>query len=351
MTRAIPLLIFGTILMLAVGCTPAHLMSTYDPVGAVAAEQKKVWDYVFWAMVFVFVTVLPALLYMCIKFRRKEGDPIPAQVHGNRNLEILWTVLPIVVLAVAAVPTLNVLRFVLEPPANSIQVNVTGHQWWWEFEYPELGVKTANELYVPVGHPVQFNLMSKDVIHSFWGPKLGGKMDAIPTRTNVMWYQADVVSPEEGFYGQCMEFCGTSHANMKLRVHAVDSDEFDQWVEDQTEPGPEAEELSELAAQGKDHFENLDFKATYTDGSVSQQRCAYCHTVAGLGISGARTGPNLTHLASRGTLLSAMVDNTSENLADWLENPQVMKPGSRMPNPELSDEQTAALVAYLQSLK
>ena len=351
MIRAIPLLILGSMIIAAVGCTPEHLMSTFDPVGPVAAEQKKVWDYVFWAMAFVFVTLLPVLLYMSIKFKRKDGDPIPAQTHGNRNLEIVWTILPILVLAVAAVPTLNVLKYVLEPPANSMQVNVTGHQWWWEFEYPELGVRTANELVIPIGQPVQFNLQSKDVIHSFWVPKLGGKMDAIPTRTNVMWYQADVASPVEGFYGQCMEFCGTSHANMKFRVHAVASDEFDAWVQGQKEPGPTADALTELGAQGKDHFENLDFTATYTDGTVSKQRCAYCHTVEGLGISGARTGPNLTHLASRNTLLSALVDNNAENLASWLDNPQAMKPGSRMPNPTLTDEQTIALVEYLQSLK
>jgi cytochrome c oxidase subunit 2 len=351
MIRAIPLLILGSILMRAVGCTPDHLMSTFDPVGPVAAEQKKVWDYVFWAMAFVFVTLLPVLLYMSIKFRRKDGDPIPPQIHGNRNLEILWTILPIIILAVVAVPTLNVLKYVLEPPSGSMQVNVTGHQWWWEFEYPELELRTANELYIPIGKPVQFNLQSKDVIHSFWVPKLGGKMDAIPTRTNVMWYQADVASPPEGFYGQCMEFCGTSHANMKFRVHAVDAGAFDEWVQGQKEPGPATEELSELAAQGKDHFENLDFTATYADGTVTKQRCAYCHTVEGLSISGARTGPNLTHLASRKMLLSAIVENNADNLSGWLNNPQAMKPGVLMPNPTLSVEQTTALVEYLQSLK
>jgi cytochrome c oxidase subunit 2 len=351
MIRAIPLLILGSMLMLSVGCTPEHLMSTFDPLGPVAAEQKMVWDFVFWAMAVVFVTVLPMLLYMTLKFKRKEGDPIPPQTHGHRNLEIAWTVLPILVLAVAAVPTLNVLKYVLEPPAGSMQVNVTGHQWWWEFEYPELGIRTANELYIPVGKPVQFNLQAKDVIHSFWVPKLGGKQDAIPTRTNVMWYQADVTSPPEGFYGQCMEFCGTSHANMRLRVHAVESDAFDIWVQAQKEPGPVAEDLSELAAEGRDYFENMDFTATYADGAVSKQRCVYCHTVDGLGISGARTGPNLTHVASRRTLLSALVTNNSENLTSWLDNPQAMKPGSRMPNPTLTDAQTVALVEYLQSLK
>ncbi|MSQ40544.1 MAG: cytochrome c oxidase subunit II [Dehalococcoidia bacterium] len=334
--------------LLLVGCYPTHFQSTFDAAGYVAEKQLTLFYYIFWAMAFVFVAFFVALLYTVLRFRRRQGhDEIPRQVHGHTPLEIAWTVPPFLLLAVVAVPAISVLFELDTPPADAMEVNVIGHQWWWEFEYPEqpgilTAIVTANELHIPVGKPVKFTMTSTDVIHSFWVPKLAGKQDIIPTRKIVMWFQADRASPEGGFYGQCAEFCGLSHANMRLRVIAEAPDQFEQWVKGQQTPSKPAVELAGLAAEGANLFANVSFEGG--------QRCVFCHTVQGQAIQG-KVGPNLTHVGSRGLIAAGILDNTSEDLGTWLQNPPGVKPGAKMPNLLLTDDQIEKLVAYLQSLR
>ncbi len=320
--------------LLLVGCYPNNPQSTFDAAGPVAEKQLTLFYYIFWAMAFVFVVFTAAFLYIILRFRRRPGhDTIPRQVHGHTPLEIAWTVPPFLVLAVVAVPAIITLFELDTPPAGALEVNVIGHQWWWEFQYPEQGIVTANELHIPVGRPVKFTLTSTDVIHSFWVPKLAGKQDVIPTRENLMWFQAD--RPEE-FYGQCTEFCGISHANMRLRVIADPPEAFDQWVKAQQTPPKPAVELAGLAAEGASLF--------------SSKGCIGCHTVKGVAEFG-KVGPELTHVGSRGIIAAGLLTNTPENLKTWLHNPPGVKPGSKMPNLLLTDDEIEKLVAYLQSLR
>ena len=346
--RAILVVSFLTLLL--AGCFPDHLQSTFDAKGPIAEKQLTLFYWIFWAMAFVFVTVLGGLLYITIRFRRRPGrQDIPKQVHGNTRLEVAWSIAPALVLAVVAVPTITTIFDLDRPPAGALEIKVTGHQWWWEYEYPEQGIITANEMHIPVGRAVSLTLTSVDVIHSFWAPKLGGKQDVVPTRNNPMWLLADEAGT---YYGQCAEFCGISHANMRLRVVAESEGEFNAWVQLQQTDATAPAELTGLVAEGANIFENVPFRAFYANGDVVEgQQCSFCHTVEGLAISGARTGPDLTHLGGRTTIAAGLQDNTPANLKEWLQNPQEVKPGVLMPNPELTPQQIEALVAYLGSLE
>jgi cytochrome c oxidase subunit 2 len=336
------------VLLLASGCYPDHPQSTFDARGPVAESQRFLFYLIFWVALFVFIAVEGALLYAVIRYRRRPGQGIPVQVHGNTRLELAWTIAPVFVLAVIAVPTVTTLYDLAEPPAGEqvLNVEVIGHQWWFEFRYPDYTyagadgrarvLTTATELHIPVGVAVDFTLKSKDVLHSFWVPKLGGKTDLVPNHTNRMWYKAD----EPGIYfGQCAEFCGLSHAFMRLRVVAQAQADFDKWVMDQQAPPAVATEA--LMVEGARIF---------TDEALpGGQRCAFCHTVEGS--SQGTTGPNLSHLASRDTIAGGLMDRNDANLAKWLEDPTAVKPGSFMPDLDLNEQQVSALVAYLQNLK
>ena len=332
--------------VVAAGCFPDHPQSTFEAAGPVAQEQLDLFYITFWVAVFVFVVVQGALLYAVFRFRRRAGsNEMPKQTHGNTRLEVAWTIAPTLLLAVIAVPTVATIFSTANAPEGEVlNVTVTAHQWWWEFDYTDLGISTANELHVPVGKNVDLKLESKDVIHSFWIPKLAGKVDVVPSNTNTMWFRAD----ESGeFYGQCAEFCGTAHAQMRFRVFAQPQAEFDAWVEGiRAEPA----EATGLAAQGADLFVNKGFAGTLKGESVVGQRCAVCHTVEGQPIRG-DVGPNLTHVGSRKTLAAGIIDNNEENLRNWVRNPDEIKPGVAMPILDISDEELDALVAYVQSLK
>jgi cytochrome c oxidase subunit 2 len=274
------------------------------------------------------------LLYTIIRYRRRSENELPSQVHGNTRLEVAWTIIPSIVLLIIAVPTIGTIFASDTVPPNAMPVKVIGHQWWWEFEYPSLGIKTANELHLPLGQTVAFEMESKDVIHSFWFPRMGGKMDVVPTRKNHMWF-----TPKETgeFYGQCVEFCGTQHANMRMRLFVQTPQEFQAWVEQQRREA--APPPSGLVAQGAEAFQN---PANY---------CIVCHTVRGTNARGI-IGPDLTHVGSRKTIAAGMLDNTPEEMARWIRDPQGVKIGNKMvlPRPP-SDQDLAAIVAYLQSLK
>lgn len=318
-------------LLAATGCTRTP-QSMLHPAGPVAEKQLELLK--FDLVMITGIGVIVALLTLFILYRARVRVPggLPPQVDGNRRLEIGWTLaaaLVLIPLAVEPIPT----EFALAAPPpgeKTLNVRVVGHQWWWEFDYPDLGIVTANELHIPTGTVIQLQVTSADVMHSFWVPRLGGKMDAIPGQENALWLKAS----EPGVYlGQCTELCGTSHANMRLRVIAQTPEEFEAWVRARKNPVTRPE--SDLAARGEAKF---------------KQTCAACHTVDGTPFQG-KVGPNLTGVGSRTTIAAGMLDNTDENLARWLENPVAVKPGSLMPNYNLTKEEIEALVAYLRGLK
>ena len=352
-------------LLLEVGCSTGR-QSTWDPVGPVADKQLDLFNVLLWVMVAVFVLVEGVLLYAIIRFRRRPGQELPAQTHGNLPLEIAWTIVPTVLIMALGVWTVFTVFDLDEPPAsadNVMDVTVTAHQWWWEFEYPDAGggkrITTANEMRVPVDVPVRLTLLSDDVIHSFWIPKLAGKLDVVPTRRNQMWFQADANEIDEfpaTFFGQCAEFCGIAHALMKFRVVVLEQDGYDAWVRNYGEPPA----TSEKAQLGKTVF----------------GQCVMCHTVNGsddrelqedrmdafLKGFALAPAPNLTDLRTRSSLGAGLLDLNVENLHLWLKNPDDVKPGNNMAarashlyfeggDIALTKDQVDAIIAYLLNLQ
>lgn len=281
------------------------------------------------------ILVFAILAYILVRFRHKPGDPPPQQVHGNTQLELAWTLLPAVLIAIIAVPTVRTIFATQQPaPEDALRVEVFGYQWWWEFRYPLPNgdtVVTANEIHVPVGRPVELQITSRDVLHSFWVPQMGGKRDLIPNRVNRI-----VFTPlEEGVYlGACAEFCGESHALMKMRLIAHRPAEFERWLALQAAPAVEPADSAVLIG-----------KQLVTAGT-----CAGCHIIEGTNAQFGKAGPNLTHLASRSTIAAGMLENNAENLAAWILNPQAIKPGALMPAATVTEEQIKYVVAYLQTL-
>jgi cytochrome c oxidase subunit 2 len=288
---------------------------------------------VFWVVV-IFVVVQALVIVAVVRFRARPGAPDPKPVHGHTGLEIAWTIAPAVILALVAVPTVQtIFRTQAPAPKGALQVHAIGHQWWWEFDYPELGIKTGREMHVPVGRVVNIQLTSADVIHSFWFPAIGGKRDAIPTRTNYIWFTPDSTGV---FLGQCAELCGVSHANMRMKLFVDTPEQYAAWVARQKSLPVEADSVrTPLAYQGEQLFKG--------------QACIGCHTIEG--VSAGVIGPNLTHVGSRTAIAGAIYDNTDDNLQKWISNPPGRKPGSLMPNLGLNPEQVRALAAYLRTLQ
>ncbi len=280
----------------------------------------------------IFLVVQVLLLFAVFRFRERDPGTIPRQVRGSAVLELGWTVLPAVILVFIAFPTVGaIFRTQAAPPKDALRVKVIGHQWWWEFQYPDLGFTTASDVHLPAGRPVSFEITGADVIHSFWVPQLGGKRDAIPGSGTRIVLTAD--APGE-YYGQCAEFCGVSHANMRHLAVVETPEAFAAWVAKQKEAALTPPDGSPAAAG----------LAVYRLAA-----CVGCHSVRG--VSGGGMGPDLTHFASRKTIAGGILPNTTENLARWLKHPTAVKPGSLMPDQKLSDPEVAALVAYLQSLR
>jgi cytochrome c oxidase subunit 2 len=282
----------------------------------------------------VFLLTAGLLVYAIWRYRARPGH-IEAKLlhtHGNPRLEAALMVGVTLLLLIIAVPNIRVLFAASEPPdlEHALRVEVVGKQWWWQFSYPAFEVETANELHVPVGRTIVAELRTEDVIHSFWVPKLAGKMDLIPNKINHLWFQADKPGV---YYGQCAEFCGPSHANMRLRVIVHPEAAFAAWIKGQ----------QRVATAPMESFAQEGMR-------VFQERCMACHTVAGTAANG-NIGPNLTHVASRQTLAAGLLPNSPANLQRWLHNQQAIKPGSLMPNLGLSEAEVKALTAYLQHLK
>ena len=328
------MLVAGALLLAGLSaCGGPFPQSSLDPVSDFGRSIDDLFmSIVFWAAV-VFVVVEGLLVYVVFRYRDRGGDETPEPVHGSTLLEIGWTLAPAVILVLIAVPTIRTIWQVDNPPpvADPLQIEVVGHQWWWEFNYPEQGITTANEMHVPVGRTVQLTLTSADVIHSFWVPRIGGKRDVNPEETTGLWFTVDSAGR---YSGQCAEFCGTSHALMQMEVVARDSAGFRAWVERQRMPADTPR--AELARRGMQAF--------------TENACFSCHTVEGTMARG-KIGPDLTHVASRNKIAAGILPNDSAAMARWLEDPQAVKPANLMRIPELDDETIRELVAYLESLE
>lgn len=283
----------------------------------------------------IFFVVGGLLVYAVIKFRKRGQNEScePAQVYGSNQIELAWTIVPILIVLVLFLASARVIAATQKaPPSGSLEVDVIGHQFWWELRYPSLGVVTANELHIPVTDPgspdpTVLNLDSADTVHSFWVPQLAGKTDLIPNFPNVMWL--DPARP--GLYeGQCAQYCGAQHAKMLLRVYVQSKADFANWVGEQQRP------VRDETSRGRELFE--------------QTACVNCHAVAGTAAVG-RFGPDLTHLMSRATLGAGIVPNTRENLRAWVKDPSAFKPASLMPAMSLDDDDLDALVDYLMTLR
>jgi cytochrome c oxidase subunit 2 len=333
-SRKTRLAALGGLLALASACGRASQpQNTFDPRGPEARQLDDLITPVFWAAGFVFVLVNVLVVYVVVKYRRRSDDDAPKQVHGNARMELGWTIAPAVLLAVIGIGTLGTIADInAKPSEDALKVEVIGHQWWWEYRYTDQKIVTANELHIPVGRQVAIELKAADVVHSFWPPKLSGKVDAIPGRTNHMTVQAD----EPGvFFGQCAEFCGFSHANMLLRVVAHEPRDFDAWVRANTTPPASVAALSGDAADGAALFR--------------AKGCASCHAIEGY--AAGEFGPNLTHLMQRDSFAGAMFEMDNRNLRRWLRDPPAEKPGSLMPNLDLTEDEITKLIAYLNTLK
>jgi cytochrome c oxidase subunit 2 len=315
------------LLVLAAACSGHDPQDTLNPQGHIAAVTKALFYPIFWIAVGVFFFIEGLLAYILIRYRERSGRQIPAQIHGNTRLELTWTAIPTLMMIGIAIPTIATLVHVDTTPANAMEIQVIGHQWWWEFDYPKEGVVTADELHIPAGVPVHVSLHSDDVIHSFWVPTLVGKQDVIPNHDGGMWFSAY----QPGTYdGQCAQFCGEQHALMQLRVVADSQSDFNAWVASQ-------KANASLSASGGSLPQAFD-----SDG------CSGCHTIAGTTAAG-KVGPNLTHFASR-TWFEEM-DNNADNVHRWITNPQGVKNGSDMKINPLSDQDAQSLLTLLEGLK
>jgi cytochrome c oxidase subunit II len=343
--------VFASALLLA-GC--AGEQNALDPAGPYAQAPHDLIRPVFLIALGVFVLVQGLVLYSAFRFRERRGDDaMPVQVEGNTRLEIVWTIIPALILAVIAVPTVRgVFEQMREPEDEYLTVEVIGHRWWFEYYYPDYDIYSANEMAIPTGKPVRLVMTAADlqrspalgVIHSFWIPRLAGKQDLVPGTTTYLNLQAD----EPGRYlGQCAEFCGLSHANMRARVEAMTPADFEAWVAAQRTPAA-VPAAGSLEARGRELFADLG----------QRQACASCHQVwEGTTTRGPGQGPDLTHLFSRKEFAGAIHDLDEANLRAWLADPNAMKPmqyevnGIGMPNLNLTPDEIDALVAYLMTLK
>ncbi len=345
-------LLVAAVALLIAGCSDVG-QSALEPAGPYAQAPHDLIIPVAIIALVVFVAVQGLIIYTSWRYRAKDGDDaLPKQVHGNTRMELVWTIIPALILAVIAVPTVRgIFDQMAEPEGDFMVVEVIGHRWWFEFHYPDHDIYTANELVMPVDVPVRLEMTAADparqttqaVIHSFWIPQLAGKQDLEPGRITTLNLQADEVGR---YLGMCAEFCGLSHANMRIRADVLSAADFDAWVAAQTTPADVPEEDT-LEARGRALFGDLG----------ARQACASCHQVWEGGSRGPSTGPDLTHLFSRQEFAGAIHALDEENLRQWLRDPESMKAmsyeinGIGMPNLDLTEDEIDALVAYLLTLQ
>ena len=387
--------LLGALALGLAACGGEYPNSTFNPNSEYNAAIDALWDkLLFWGTL-VFIGVEAALIYTIFKFRRRPGGGVPKQVHGNTALEITWTAIPAVILIFIAIPTVRtIFKTQAKAAPDALQVEVIGHQWWWEFRYPQYGISTANELYLPNGRTVNFQLKTIDVLHSFWIPQMGGKRDLISNRTNYLWFTPNKDLGSSAWNGFCAEFCGPSHANMRFRVFTVTPDEFGQWTAHQKQPaifpamavapasaapavapvpsGTGSTPLLQVAAATtpvetaapaapvpmwvfpKERLEKefaftipktpLTNQISFDDGVIgkgdaergrqlyNRSSCIGCHAIVGTPMNMSRVGPNLTHVGSRHTIAGGLYPNDTKHLSYWIKSAPHMKPGSIMPS-------------------
>lgn len=385
-------------------CSGEHPQTTFEPVAEYGEILNKLFANTFWWTIFILVLVEALIVYFVFRYRERPGAPRPKQIHGNTTVEILWTVIPAIIVLFIAIPTIKVTISTQQPPPeDALVVEVIGHQWWWEYRYPEYGVTTANELVIPQGRNIDLKMHSADVIHSYWIPRIGGKRDVNPHPRPAQGEHAprsnhiQFLVKEPGYYlGQCAEYCGTSHAIMRAGANVLPAAEFDQWVTSmggrfrgnqpneagavavsnsaaggppapagtpsapaqavpptdstlatiQQPAGPVQAPLSPEAERGKQIF--------------TTKACIACHTIQGTTARGV-LGPNLTRFGARRYVGAGARPNTLENVIAWIEHPAAVKPGALMPGAKvpgggmpatnLSAEEIRAIATYLISLK
>lgn len=357
---AVAALLLSSVLLAACGESSP---STLNPVGPVADKELGLFWFILAVATIVFVIVEGWLIFSIVRYRARPGMPAPPQIHGNNTVEAAWTIAPALFLFAVLVYTIYTM-FTLAPTAPpgqpTLEVRVYGHQWWWEFDYtksPNYGFVTADSLHIPVGTVVRTDLYSDNVIHSFWIPQITGKTDVVPGHDNYMIFRADKVG---NYLGECAEFCGTQHAHMNFNVIVEPMDTFQTWVS--TQQAAATTPPAGLAAQGEQLFKT--------------SQCAGCHGIVGVNLTGyndpkaaALIGPDLTHFGSRDLIAGGVLDNNAAQceadlqsnptnpdlsncqLAQWLNDPQGIKPGSDMVISPLTKAQINELVAYLESLK
>ncbi len=391
------LALFGLVATLAttlIACSGQYPNTTFTPHSEYGRAIDFIWDRLLLLGTIVFVLVEAALLFIVFKYRHNQNRGLPPQTHGNTRLEILWTLIPAVILVFIAVPTVRtIFKTQAKVSANALQIEVIGHQWWWEFRYPEYGIVTANEVYLPKGRTVNFALKTADVLHSFWMPQLAGKRDLIANRTNYIWFTPDSTMETAVWNGFCTEYCGSSHANMRFRIMTVEPADFEKWAAHQKSPAMFTSTLIVDSTAGTraepwvfpaDKIPQYTVPKTPTPASLtwnesvvgdaargektySSSACIGCHTVRGNPMSPGKIGPDLTHIGSRQTIAAGLYPNDAKHLALWIKNARKMKPGSIMNTlgkgefdpimkttvtaGGLDDQQIADIVAYLQSLK
>lgn len=363
---------------------------TFKPEGPAARRITRLAVPVFATAIIVGIFVYALLAWCMVKYRRKGDDHVPVQVHGNGKLEALWGLIPALVLVVVGVASVPEIFKQASEPKDAYNITVIGHQWWWEYQYPQVGetkmtptlvsiddpndidkakaagrpvrqlakeirqagpvITSANELHIPAGRNIRLIISSGDVMHNYWVPKLGGKIYAIPGRLNRLTINSDANDAGKIIYGQCAEFCGTSHANMRFKVMIDSPADFDTWLANQA--APVAQPTTELAKAGQALFEG--------GGG-----CTSCHWLNSAQTNGweevkddagavsfvQHIGPNLTHFGIRKHFASAIAESNTRNLKAWIRNPQKFKPGSRMVVRKFSEVEVNQLVAYVQSLK
>lgn len=348
-------LLLGSILLTACGENSPSVLNTFGPV---AASESFLFYVILVIATIIFVLVEGALIFSIIRYRERPGMPNPRQIHGNLRIEVLWTVIPSIILFIVLFFTIQGLVSVATQPAGpTLNVEVVGHQWWWEFYYPQYHITTADELHAPVNKIVHVDLYSNNVIHSFWIPALTGKTDDIPGHDNQKWFKADKTGT---YLGECTEFCGAQHAHMAFNAVIESSDNFNTWVSTQQQAAlsPAA---NSMAAKGKQIFAG---------------QCTACHGIVGVNLKGdddprvkcdnsttpCLVGPNLTHFGARSLIAGGILTNNKDqcspgpdlqqrcHLAQWLHDPQGIKPGNDM-MVSLTNDQVNALVVYLESLK
>lgn len=327
-------LLFGITSLVLAACGKENLTSL-DPKGYGAESSFNIMMLSLIIMIGVFLVVMVIYTLALIRFRQKKGQEnyIPKQVEGNHKLEVLWTSIPILLVLILAIPTVISVFDLADTTdaSSSINIDVTGNQYWWHFDYTGEEIQTSQDLYIPVGEKVYLHVKSSDVVHSFWVPTISGKIDANPENTNTMYIEAY----EEGVYwGKCAELCGPSHSLMDFKVIAVSPEKYEQWVADMQNADPEEVPAEAVAQEGKELFES--------------KSCIACHAI---GSSPNAAGPNLTNYANR-TTVAGIKDVTKENLVEWLLDPESIKPGNLMTGnyPELTEDEANSIAEYLLQL-